>query len=58
MAVCNLNFVDEVKSELEFKAAHREVIEESPTYVIREQSEATPRRKRRIRIRSKALGYE
>ena len=36
----NLNFVEKVKSELGFKAAHREVIEGGGTYVIREQSEA------------------
>jgi hypothetical protein len=35
-----LNFVEKVKSELGFKAAHREVIEEGGTYALREQSEA------------------
>jgi hypothetical protein len=29
-----------VKSELGFKAAHREVIEQGETYVLREESEA------------------
>jgi len=35
-----LNFVEKVKSELGFKAAHREVIEGGGTYALREQSEA------------------
>ena len=33
-------FVEKVKSELGFKAAHREVIEGGGTYALREQSEA------------------
>jgi putative transposase len=40
IAVGNLNFVERVKSELGFKAAHREVIEMGTTYALREQSEA------------------
>jgi len=40
IAVGNLNFVEKVKSELGFKAAHREVIEEGGTYALREQGEA------------------
>jgi len=40
IAVGNLNFVEKVKSELGFKAAHREVIEGGGTYALREQSEA------------------
>jgi hypothetical protein len=36
----NLNFVEKVKSELGFKATHREVIEAGGTYALREQSEA------------------
>jgi putative transposase len=40
IAVGNLNFVEKVKSELGFKAMHREVIEGGCTYVLREQSEA------------------
>ena len=34
-----LNFVEKVKNELGFKAAHREVIEGGGTYALREQSE-------------------
>ena len=41
IAVGNLNFVEKVKSELGFKAAHRKVIEGGGTYVLREQSELT-----------------
>jgi REP-associated tyrosine transposase len=40
VAVGNLNFVEKVKSELGFKAAHRKVIEAVGTYALREQSEA------------------
>ena len=40
IAVGNLNIVEKVKSELGFKAAHREVIEGGGTCVLREQSEA------------------
>jgi putative transposase len=40
IAVGNLNFVEKVKSELGFRAAHREVIEGGGTYAPREQSEA------------------
>ena len=40
IAVGNLNFVEQVKSELGFKAAHREVIEAGCTYALREQNEA------------------
>jgi REP-associated tyrosine transposase len=40
IAVGNLSFVEKLKSELGFKAAHREVIEEGDTYALREQSEA------------------
>ena len=40
IAVGNLNFVEKVKSELGFKAAHREVIEGDGTYALREQSES------------------
>ena len=39
IAVGNLNFVDKVKSELGFKAAHREVIDGGGTYALREHSE-------------------
>ena len=39
IAVGNLNFVEKVKSELGFKAAHREVIEGDGTYALRERSE-------------------
>jgi hypothetical protein len=35
-----LNFVAKVKSELGFKAARREVIDEGGTYALREESEA------------------
>jgi hypothetical protein len=35
-----LTFVEKVKSELGFKAAHREVKEVTGTYTLREQSEA------------------
>jgi acyl-CoA synthetase (AMP-forming)/AMP-acid ligase II len=37
---CGLTFVEKVKSELGFKAAHREVKEVTGTYTLREQSEA------------------
>ena len=40
IAVGNLNFVEEVKSELRFKAAHCELMEAVGTYALREQSEA------------------
>jgi putative transposase len=40
VAVGNLNFAERVKSELGFKAAHREVIERGETYVLREEGEA------------------
>jgi putative transposase len=40
LAVGNLNFVENVKSELGFKAAHREVIGGGGTYALREQNEA------------------
>jgi hypothetical protein len=39
VAVGSLSFVNTVKSELGFKAAHREVIERGETYVLREESE-------------------
>jgi hypothetical protein len=35
-----LTFVEKVKSELGFKAVHREVTEVTGTYTLREQSEA------------------
>jgi hypothetical protein len=35
-----LSFVEKVKSQLGFKAAHREVIEGGGTYALRERSEA------------------
>jgi hypothetical protein len=35
-----LNFVEKLKSELGFKAAHRELVEEGGTYALREHSEA------------------
>jgi hypothetical protein len=41
IAVGNLNFVEKVKSEVGFKAAHRDVIEGDGTYALREQSEAS-----------------
>ena len=40
VAIGTLSFVDTVKSELGFKAAHREVIEQGDTYLLREESEA------------------
>jgi hypothetical protein len=40
VAVGSLSFVNTVKSELGFKAAHREVTEQRETYVLREESEA------------------
>ncbi len=40
IAVGNLNFVENVKSELGFKAAHREMSEDGGTYALREESEA------------------
>jgi hypothetical protein len=39
VAVGTLSFVNTVKSELGFKAAHRGVIKQGETYVLREQSE-------------------
>jgi putative transposase len=39
IAVGNLSFVEKVKSELGFKAAHREAIKGSGTYALRERSE-------------------
>jgi hypothetical protein len=36
----NLNYVQKVKSELGFKAARREVIDEGSTYALREEGEA------------------
>jgi hypothetical protein len=40
IAVGSLAFVEKVKSELGFKAAHREVIELDGTYALREEGEA------------------
>ena len=40
IAVGSLAFIDKVKSELGFKAAHREVIEADGTYALREPAEA------------------
>jgi hypothetical protein len=40
VAVGSLSFVEKVKSQLGFKAAHREVIEGGGTYALQEQSEA------------------
>jgi putative transposase len=40
IAVGNLNFVEKVKSELGFRAAHRGVLDGSGTYALREQGEA------------------
>ena len=40
IAVGSLAFVDKVKSELGFKAQHREVEQVDGTYILREQSEA------------------
>jgi hypothetical protein len=40
IAVGSLSFVEKVKSELGFKAAHREAIEMDGTYALREQREA------------------
>ena len=40
IAVGSLAFIDEVKSELGFKAAHRDVIETDGTYALREPAEA------------------
>jgi hypothetical protein len=40
IAVGSLSFVEKVKSELGFKAAHREAIEVDGTYALREQREA------------------
>ena len=39
IAVGNLNFVEKVKSELGFKAAHRELIEGGGTYALWERRE-------------------
>jgi hypothetical protein len=41
IAVGSLSFVNTVKSELGFKAAHREVIAQGETYVLREQVKLT-----------------
>ena len=40
IAVGSLSFVEKVKNELGFKAAHREAIEMDGTYALREQREA------------------
>jgi hypothetical protein len=40
MAVGSLAFIDEVKSELGLKAAHRDVVEYDGSYVLREPAEA------------------
>ena len=40
VAVGRLSFVNEVKRELGFKAAHREVTELEGTYALREEGEA------------------
>jgi len=40
VAIGSLSFLEKVKSELGFKAAHREAIEGGGTYALREQSEA------------------
>jgi putative transposase len=40
LAVGRLDFVEKVKNELGFKAAHREAIEIDGTYALREQREA------------------
>jgi hypothetical protein len=40
IAVGSLNFVETVKNELGFKAAHREVIAEGGAHALREGSEA------------------
>jgi putative transposase len=40
IAVGSLSFVEKVKNELVFKAAHREAIEADGTYALREQREA------------------
>jgi hypothetical protein len=40
IAVGSRSFVDKVKSELGFKAAHRDVIEGDESYALREPSEA------------------
>jgi hypothetical protein len=40
IAVGSLSFVEKVKGELGFKAAHREVIEAGGMYALREESEA------------------
>src|SRR3989337_661492 len=40
IAIGNLNFVVKVKSELGFKAARLEMIDEGGTYALREESEA------------------
>jgi len=39
VAVGNLSFVEKLKSELGFKAVHREVLEGGGTYTLREHSE-------------------
>jgi hypothetical protein len=41
IAVGNLNFVEKVKSELGFKAAHGEVIEGGGTYALRSKVNLT-----------------
>ena len=40
IAVGSLAFIDEVKSELGFKAAHRDVVESDGSYALRESAEA------------------
>jgi hypothetical protein len=40
IAVGSLAFVEKIKSELGIKAIHREVVQLSGTYELREQSEA------------------
>jgi len=40
IAVGSLVFIDEVKSELGLKAAHRDVVESGRSYVLREPAEA------------------
>ena len=40
IAVGSLAFIDKVKSELGFKAAHRDVVEVDGTYALREPAEA------------------
>jgi hypothetical protein len=40
IAVGNLNFVEKVKSDLGFKAAHRELIAEGGAHTLRKEREA------------------